>query len=972
MKSNEGGSLEALLQPQPHPVTAIGNKAKDGASQSFQKAITTDTNDSMHFDSEAVDKGTAPPAVGSGPQIRPLHNTIIPSVEHNIANHQTKVSTGSHGPIASIGQDTTLSSIHLPNQFLTLSKTPVQTVFGPPTTTTSHNSILSSVVTSQHKVDNIPSNGNTSKSTPNPVFLLCQVLDEILASSTKELPDHFALNPLCRLEAPKLSKNFHEPVSHTATGMSPPTTPSGNEGVLCKQPPSPHNRKISMKLFNAQTEKTLQDDKKVLLDQHRAKGYLSPISLDQEISKVESKHSKLLGNTCIVENNRKKETETPLLANNGTSHNKIHAETQLTDSQLQLKIALPAASASPVSSNSQPAKSIPVKSTGIPSVLGSSGQSVGLLDGISMLAQAAGLGNKTNDQILCPEKSSKKQTPPLGRTSGESSKTHTQDLSQRGLNNHALESYCLNSKSHPSQGSFISQPEEPQRHKLVVRQHVSTKGSLKGHCTNVITRHVEKHQNPLNVKEQKLDKTELLNPRKHVNNVSLQHEERPTHSQKDNNVPVTERFYNGDPELAAVSPNKFKTMPYHANSEEGNDFLSPPRFYNSRECQEHTPRQAQNTTWARNHVISKPRYLPYPPLRPKVQQTPFVPTRSNIQYVPKVNDRQSPKPDGVTRLTPPLNGDASRWPHIEEKSAKSSNEELFDQLPKFSRLPETSSNKVRLTAPCSANTNTSSNYNKESLLLQLLHSDRVPYIPHYSPTSNVQTINAANLPSKSSETGKRCVYLQPKRHVQNSIQNPVESSLCKSDKTKSEGVALPSKPPLSVGEGSFNSASFNPTSTPNPQIELSHSCQRYITQLRRSPLQLSYDNSTYSTSKLLSHAESEALELNDSSQQGLKFPILYSSMKRQATCQQQGYDAHEMHLQASISEHKKDNNSLPQYQRPHLVLYHHKKITNQRQQEHLSEDWLKSYSGSPTPVSELSEKRRLPCTAMNGEPRKQE
>lgn len=951
-----------MLQPQLHSKTAIGNKTKDGSSNSLQRSVTTDTNYSLPFDSEAGDetheKDKALPVVGSDPKIRPPHNIIIASVEHSITNDRTtkSVSTGSSGPIASIGQDTTLASIYRPKHAQTLSKSPVQTGFGPPTKTALHNPVLSPVVTLHHKGINVPSNGKNSNSAPNPVSLLCQVLDEILASSAKEVPNQCTLNPLCRLEAATLPKNVYKPLTHTATGiMTSQTTHPENKEVLCKQHYSDQNKKISMNLSSTQTEKTCQGDNKTLLAKHTAAGYLSPISLDQETSKVESKHRELLGSTWIVENERKKEAS--LLTNDGTCYYITHADTQLTDCQPQSNIATVA---SPVSSYSQLPKSIPEN----PSVLGSSGQSVGLLNGTNTLAQAAGLGSKTTDPILSPEKSSK--TPPLGRTLGESYKIQTRDLSHQGLNNHALEGYCVNSKSQTSQRSFISQPEEPQRHKRVVGQHVPSKEPLKGQCTNVITRHVDEHQKSLKVRNQKLDKTELLNPPEHVNSLSLQYEERATHSQQDNSVSVNERLCNGDQDLASVSQTKLKAMPYQANPEEGDNSLSPPRFYNSRECQEHTLRQAQNTTLALYHAISKPRFLPYPPIRPKEQQTPFVPVRSNIQYVTKVNKQQSPKSDGLPRLTSPLNGDAFRWPHIEEKSTKSGNKEFSDQLPKFSCPPSD----VRLHSPCSSSTNTSSKYNKESLLFHLLHSDRVPYIPHYFPTRNLQTVNAANLPNKSSETCRRYVYLQPKRYVQNSIQNLQESSLCNSDKIKSEGIALPCKPVLTVGEGSFNSASFHPTSNPSPRIELSHPCQRYITQLRNSPHQLSHDNPIYATAKLPSYAESESLELRNSSQQGLKFPSPYSSMKRQETCQREGYDAHEMHLQTSLSEHKKDNDNLPQYQRPHLVQYHHKKITSKRQ-EHLNEEWLKSCSGTPIPVSEPSENRHPPCTAVSGEPQKQ-
>ena len=940
-----------MLQPQPHSKTAIESKTKDGSTHSVQRSIT--------IDSEAGDntpqKDKADPAVGSEPKTRPPHSSIIPSVQRSITNDQTtkSVSTGS---IASIGQGATLSSIYHPNHAQTLSIGPVQTGFGSSTKATLHNSVLSPA----GEYNNILSNGKTSNPAPNPVSLLCQVLDEILASSAKEVPNQYTLNnPLCRLEA-TLPKTVHKPLTHTATGiMTSRTIPSRNEEVLCKQHSSDQNRKISMRLSSTQTEKTCQGDNKTLLAKHRAAGHPSPISLDQEASKVERKHRELLGSICIVENEKKKETS--LLTNNGTCYYKTHADIQVTDCQPQSNIA---AVANTVSSNSQLTKSIPEN----PSVLGSSGQSAGALDGINMLAQVAELGSKTTDPILCPEKCSK--TPPLGRTLAENSKIHTLDLSQQVLNNRVLEGYYESSRSQTPQKSFISQPEELQRHKCVVGQHVSGKGPLKGQYTNVITTHVDGHQKSLKVKDQKLDKTELLNPLEHVSSRSLQHEERATHSLQDNSVSVNERLCNGVQEPASVSQTKFKTMHYQANPMEDDNSLSPPRFYNDRKDQEHTLRQAQNTTLARNHVISKPRYLPYPPVRPKEQQTPFVPIRSKIQYVTKVTEGKSPKPDGVPRLTSPHNGDAAKWPHVEVKTAKSGNKEFSDHLLKFSCPPEISSSEVGLNAPCSSSTNTSSRYNKESLLLQLLHSDRVPYIPDYFPTSNLQTVNAANLPSKSAETCNGYVYLQPKRCVQNSKQNLEESSLCNSDKAKIEGMAVPSKPVLTVRERSFNSASFHPTSNPNPRIELSHSCQRYITQLRMSPHQLSHDNFIYATAKLPQYAERESFDVKNTSQQGLKFPSPCSSMKRKETYQQVGYDAHEMYVQTSLSEHDNENN-LPQYQRPNLVLYHHKKITSKRQQEHLSEEWLKSCSGTPIPVLEQSVKRHLPCTAVSGDPLKQ-
>ena len=909
-----------MPQPQPPSESTIGNKSKDKASHSIERAIAADTNDFLLLGSEVGDKPHPKDKVSAvveyKPNIRPPHNITIPSVEQSITNDQTTklVSRGSNGPIASIGQDTTLSSIYRPNHVQTLSKAPFQTGFEPPAKSTIHSPVLSPIGTLHHKEINVPSNAKSSNSAPNPVSLLCQVLDEILTSSSKGIPDHgYPLNPLCRLEAPALPRKVHKPLTHTVTGiMTSRATPTGNEVFLCKQH-SDQNQKISMKLSTTQTEKTCQGDNKMSLAKHRAAAYHSPSSLDQEKSKLESSHKELFESSCIVENERKKET--PLLANNGPCYYKAHADAQLTSCQLQTNIVAAA------SSNLQLTKSMP----------GNPENSVGIQDDINMLAKAARLSSKTTDSILCAEKSSTNQIPPLVRTPDESKKIHTGDLSQQGLNNHALEGYFVSSKSQASQISFVSHPEEPQRHKCVVRKHISIKGLLKGDCTNVITRQVDGHQKPLKVKARNLGKTKQLNPPEHVNDRSLQH---------------------GDQELTSVSLNKFPTMPCHTDSEEGNNSLSPTRFYYSRECQEHTTKQAHNTTLARNHVISKHRYLPYPPIRPKEQQTPFVSVRSKIQYVPKANEGQSPKPDGLSRQVPPLNGGESRRSHLEEKT--SGKKGLFDQLPKFLCPPETSLIEVRPTASFSSSANTSSKYNKESLLLQLLHSNREPYIPRYLPTSDLRTVNAANLPSKSSKTCEQYVDLQPKRHVKSNVKNREESSLCTSDKTKNEGITSLCNPPLTVGEGSFNSASFQ-TSALNPRIELSHLCQRYITQLRSSPRQ-SDENSMNATAKLLPYTKSKSLDLKNSSQQGLKFPSPYSSMKRQATCQQEGYDAHEMHLQTSFSEPKQDNNNLPHYQRPHPLLYHHKKLQVR------DKEWLKSCSSS--------EKCHLPCMTMSSEQRK--
>ena len=946
--------------------------------------------------------------------MRAPHNTTTPSSDENkIRNNQTTRSagTGPHSPIVSLIKEETLSSVQPQNQFPVFSKTPQ--AFGLSKKTTLDNGIFSSVSAPQHKVTTSFSNGYTTKSTASPISLLCQVLDEILATSTQDLPDQFTLNQQSGLQVPK---NFREPLPCTTTGISlHGTIPNGSEEFLHKQSSPPLKRKITMNLLNTLNEKPLQGATKTLLDRHRAE-HLSPIAPDREASEAESNQGEFLENSCNLENDGQKKTS-PLI-NKGAAYYKCHTETHLPNFQVQSNVALPAASSCTVSSISQPAKSVPVTSSGCPSVLGSYGQSVGLLDGMDMLAQAAGLANTSTDAVLRPERSSKKHTPLLDeKTAVEGIKILNQDLRQHGLNNHAVEmantplkiapeACCSKSQSSPSPGIAISLHDEPQKHSYAAKQHVSTNGSLQNDCTGVVSKHVHGHHNATNTKEKQFDKTQLLKPHINVNDLPFQHEGRPiSHIQEENSGLVTKGFSNCDPRVAVISPNKFHTVTYHAKPQEGHNMPSTPRFYN-RECQDHTLRQPENSTGVRAQIVSKPRYLPYLPIRPKVQQTPLISVSSNIQYA-----RHSPKP-GMPRSTPPLIADtrssqnsqcllSSRWPEIEEKSTKSSNEERIYQPPRFLLSPETSSSKVRLTSPCSANSNTSSSYNKESLLLQLLPSDRAPFIPHNSTStyrvtqdlSSVQTMNAVDLRSKSPEASNRYVYLSPKRLVQNSTQNPRESWICNSGQTESEAIALHGKPPLSVGEGhrdsswqtpvcSFNSVSFHTNSALNPQIELSHSCQRYLTQLRKSPLQFPHDNSIYSTAKLIPQSESVGIDRNNSSKQTLKFPISYSSIKRQAPRQQESYDAQQVNPQVPTTQSKKENSFGPQHQKSNRVLYHHKKFTNpqQRQQEHLGEGQSNSSIAQQMPQEiksglgsklEMLGKPRQPNMAVNGELQKQ-
>lgn len=1057
---------------------------------------------------------------------------MSPSVEHRITKNQNAISsigTSLLGPITSLSKETTLTSIHLPNHFPTLSKPSAQDAFVPTTGKALNYGTYSSVVTSQHNVATLSSKVNTTQPTPNPVSLLYKVLNEILPNSTTEMPDQFtSLSQLSGLETPKVSNNFQVPLPSTATGISfPGTTPNRSEEVFRKQSSPPLKRKISTSMLNStnekasrrdkdrlsnqhnaeflspmtpdrgpskteskqrelfgndcnveingrkgtsppincettlfksstdtpfsdsqvqskvalsvassspvnvisssplkqkiptsvlntHNEKTSQWDKKRLLDQDNTE-LLSPITPDRKPSKTESKQKELLGNTFHVEMNGQKRTSPPI--NDGTSHYKSSTDTPFSDSQVQS--VLSAASSSPSSFISQPAQMVHVTSSGCPSLLGNSisitGQSVGLLNGISMLAQAAGLGNTTTEPILCPVKSSTNQTLPLDRTiPTETIKIHKPYLTQQSL--HAV--YKDNSPlqippctSEPSSSqfqahhlprSFIPVP-EPQQHKIIYRQHLSTNGSIKSNRTNMFSRHVGEHQSSLAVDEKKLDTTIFLKPHRNVNNPALQNKERPIY----NSLLATRSFSKSDPCLAAVSPNKYQMMPYRAKPEESHQLLSLPRFYNDRECQEHTTRQSQSSTWSANYVLAKPRYLPYPTIGANVQQVPVIPARSNIQYIPKMNERLSPKSRGASQQTLPLNAGAQsfqcsllpRRPQIEEKSAvKSSNEELLFQPPRFSCSPETSSSKARLTAPGSARTNTSSlTYDKEGLLLQLLQSGRAPCISHYSSTTNrdgpsrvtqdVQTTNAFKLRSRSSETSKRYVYLQPQNHVQNNTRNPKESSICNGGKTQTESVALPGKS-SSVGEShkevgcwqtpvrSLNSASFHTNGALNPQIELSFSCQQYLTQLRKSPeaRPFGHQNSIYSTARLPSQTEPGAIERNNSLQQSLQIPFPYSLMKQQAKCQQQdGCNAQQqINPRVLIPQSKKDNNILPQHQRPHRLLYHHKKITNpqQQQQEHLREKQSGSRHASVT--KQVPKEINTTLNHVNIEPQKQE
>lgn len=931
-------------------------------------------------------KGTPSLAARFGSQKGAAQKTIKPSVENKTSYNPTTISahTSSLRPILPFGKEEELSSVHLPNHYAPLSKSPVQEAFVPSKKTASDSGPFSSDSSPQHKATTSSSSGYTSKLTPSPVTLLCQVLDDILATSKNDLPDQFTLTQQCGLVVPKVSKNLNESLPRSPKEIPfPRTILNASEGVLHKQSSPPLKRRIPMTLLGMSNEKYRQGDTKTLSAQHREE-HLSSIkpdnnnNLDLEAFEAEIKQRKSLGNSRNLENDGHEQRST--WTNNGTSHYRPQTELHLTHSQEQFNVPLLTASSSPARSVSHPAKSIPVTTSGCPSVLGSSGESVSFLDGIDMLALAAGLKHTSTGPILCPEVSSKSHTPPLGRTTSvKSIKIHNQVLSQQDLNNHAIgkantplksPSDCSKSQSSPLQRIVISLPDEPHKHALALEQNVSTNGSLKGDGTSVVLKHIDVHREKHVNGHHNSINAELTKPHINIKDVSFQCDKRPTsHSKEDASALEAEGLSNCDPRLAAVSPNRFQTVSYHANSD--------PRLNNNRECQEHTLKQPENTTCVRAHVVSKPRFVPYPPIRPKVQQAPFIPVSSNIQYVTRMNERQLTKPV-MPRLTPPLifEGQSSpnsryspspKWLQIQEKTTKISNEELPYQPPKFS--PETSSTRVRLISPCSNNTNTSSSYNKETLLLQLLPSDRAPYIPrsntaptYTSDSSRVmrgfsQTVNAVHVPNKSFETSRRYVYLPPKILVQNGMKSPKESSIYNNGQAKSEGIPLPSQPPpSSAGEShregsrqthvcSSNSKSLHANSAFKPQIELSQSCQRYLTQLRESPLPWSKENSTYSTTKLKPQSESGAIDRKNCSKQSLKLPTPISPLERLAQRNQEGHDAQQVNSQASTTQSKNENNNLPQHQGLNRVLYHHKKFTNpqQLQQEHLGKKQSSSY-----------------------------
>ena len=896
-KPNDGGGLQ-VLPADTQSVAAIKNCVEKEAFQACQKPTTYNSLGCVSGEADTIgQRGTSPTCVVSGPHRRASHHAISPLIPDSVINNHTTSSVGTalHGPMTSFCEEKALPLVHLPIHLTTFSTNRVKNSVG---RTALDNETFCSVTTPSCKVVTVSSSGYASKSVAaNTVPLLSHGLNEIVPNT--EMRDQ--LNKISGHKVPKGSVNFDEPLLCSDTGIHSVTTNMSAQNGS-KRVSSLLEQKILTDVLNICNESTPQENVKRLLDQHSAE-YLSPLKPVKDELKAESKKWEVSS------------FEFPFVLDRSISN---------------------------------------------------SGQSVGLVDRVTMPAQATGLGNTTSSQNFCPMKSTSICTPsPRRIASSNDIDVQRPDISQKSVkddtvtkDNKAL--YKTPDKLEVSGSKF--QPDvlprsavsvtKPHSYKPAHRQNVFNTKPEKGDCTTMILSPINKHQDASVVENKTSDTAMLLPPYKNVIIAAPPRNEGllPL-SEKNASGQVTESFSNHNLALSTgIYPNKVQAMLSSTKQDNVHNLLSSVRFYNDRECEEHTRRPSQSSTSIPYHVPAKPRYLPYPAIRTKpVQQVPLM--GSNVRFVPKVTERQTQKPHCNTQS---LNGkiqfaskQCSLLPKGQQiETTKSNSKKLLSEPARLSCSPETSSSKVKFTNNCAVKTKTSPSYNKERLLLELLQSNRTPFIPqHVSRTcsngsssvkqdlSSAQSTNAVTLSSQNSETSKRYVHLQPGNPAQDSMSKPKIPSVFDSAKAQTESADLPGKP-SSAGK-SDKESSWQTKCTIRPQIELSTSCQQYFNQLKKSPEvpTLRHQNSIYSIAKLTPHSERGTINLNESFY-GFQFPFPSSSMKRQTTRQQveSGIDQ-PINRKTLTTQNKKENDSHKQHQKPLRLLYHHKKFINPQQQQ---------------------------------------
>ena len=347
---------------------------------------------------------------------------------------------------------------------------------------------------------------------------------------------------------------------------------------------------------------------------------------------------------------------------------------------------------------------------------------------------------------------------------------------------------------------------------------------------------------------------------------------------------VTESFSNKNlAEFTSGSTRKVREAPSSAKPGNFHNLLSSAKFYNGRECNQHT-RPSEGSTASGYHVPVKPKFSPYATKSTKPEkQVPLM--GSNGRFAPPVTELQAPDPHVVAHIPQFLNAEAkfARNQYFmlpmrhQIETAKRSSRESDTELARISCLPENSSGRDTFTANCLCCTKTHPSYDKERLLLQLLESNRASFIPQRTPRTfnnfpatdkqnllSTRSGNPVTQSSHNSEILNRYVNLQPQNHAKNRLKKPARPSLFDISNGKTDSVLLPGNPPSDV-EG-CKARSWGTTCSFTPQLELSSSCQRYLDQLKNSTglPTLCQQNTFHLDSTPTPHLEREAINMNES------------------------------------------------------------------------------------------------------------
>ena len=660
---------------------------------------------------------------------------------------------------------------------------------------------------------------------------------------------------------------------------------------------------------------------------------------ESETFEANNQTGKMLGNSSLVITAREKSLS-------------LYEGTPFTDSEVQSKVASTVnpkrltTQSNQLDGREQCISVTSTCSTVVSQATSTRDQTVGFLDGISMLAKAAGLGKKTSNQVVFPVHSTTKQIYSSDRIAPkERAKENKSDLKQQSDNNTifiknsaSLQTTPITSRTFTWQShsnlstadSLISVSEKTSTH----RENYSLAGFANGTSTNKIAPPFAVHTNALTVDDGEAEKKflEISEFKGKEQSIFTSQTMSCNNASGHQNVSHHSRF-------GTVSRNRHQAMPQYHTSPREERFLTLARSYKDQEGTERKTRQ----TSVPNIVITKPRYDPYPFTRPKGKEAHLHSVWSNTHSVPKMHARRCPAPHRKLTQEVPRNSDAQFSQH------------LCSQFPERMHIEGMRNKNECIKQPCLSLFEPEAAHarlNSTSLnLLQPLPSEqRPPHTYRFFTTTNYevnqdlstsQTTKRATSPSKNPETSKRGFLLHSQTHNQDAKTTTKESGTHNSTVSSSKpSSTAESNHDCQTPKQFLNSPSSQTDCRRKPQFEISQYCQLYLDQIRKSKEAQIDTTGTFSDSEHRSHqnstphSERETTDGNRGLQNNVQVTFQSCSVQRQRErCNDQPK------LRPRVQK-QKGKHYLLQHPNPRRVIFQHRKFTSspQRQQKYLPDE----------------------------------